>query len=174
MWMGTASWDGNGLPDTGPLAPGLPFNLLVAITAPGGLSEGDISTTTITAASAANPAVVDTAIDTLTVATPNMTLVKSVSRASAAPGDVLTYSVIYTSAGSTDAHNAIIVDPVPPDTVYVPGSASGSGTAITYSHDGGATFDAAETAPVTHIRWTVAASLAPGDNGTVAFQARVK
>jgi uncharacterized repeat protein (TIGR01451 family) len=166
--------DASGDPDTGSLSPGAPYYLLVVITAPGGLNEGDISATTITAVSSASPAVVSRAVDTLTVATPAMTLVKTVSSATAIPGDVLTYSVLYTSAGTTDAHNAIIVDTIPTATTYMAGSASGAGTAITFSHDGGTSFDSSDAAPVTHIRWTVAAALAPGDNGTVAFQSQVQ
>jgi uncharacterized repeat protein (TIGR01451 family) len=166
--------DGDGQPDTGSLAAGIPFSLLVAITAPGSLNEGDVGTTTITAASSSSPAVASSVVDTLTVATPAMTLLKSVNSTTGIPGDVLTYTVLYTSAGSTDAYNAVIVDTVPAATVYVPGSASGTGTAISFSHDGGATFDTSEALPVTHIRWTVAASLAPGDNGTVAFQTTIQ
>ena len=103
-----------------------------------------------------------------------MTLVKSVNQATAAPGDTLTYSLLYTSSGTIDAHDAVIVDPVPAATVYVAGSATaGAGTTVTFSHDGGTTFDSSEAAPVTHIRWALPAPLAPGDSGTVAFQARI-
>jgi hypothetical protein len=45
--------------------------------------------------------------------------------------------------------------------------------AITYSHDGGASFDASQAPPVTHVRWTRAASLAPAASGSVAFQVRI-
>jgi len=107
------------------------------------------------------------------VSTADMTLVKSVNTASTVPGDLLTYTVVYTSAGSTDAYNAIIMDPVPASTVYVSGSAVGPGTIIEFSHDGGISYDGLETAPVTHIRWTITTPLAPGDSGTLSFQTLV-
>jgi len=166
--------NGDGVPDTGPLTPGVPYDLLVVFTAPGGLGEGDTSIITITAASSANPAMAATVMDTLTVSTPAMTLVKSVNTATVAPGNLLTYTVVYTSAGSTDAYNAVIIDPVPPATTYLPGSAVGPGTTVTFSHDGGITYDSLETAPITHIRWTVTAPLSPGDSGTLSFQTRVQ
>lgn len=166
--------DGDGAVDTGPLAPGVPFNLLVVVTAPGGLADGDQSTLLVSATSSATPSIAGMVNDTLTVSTPDMTLVKSVNTATAVPGTLLTYTVVYTSAGATDAHNAIIVDPVPPATTYVPGSSAGTGTVLTFSHDGGITYDGSETGPVTHIRWTVSAPLAPGDSGTVSFQVQVQ
>ena len=63
---------------------------------------------------------------------------------------------------------------VPADTVYVLGSATGAGALIEFSHDGGISFDATESAPITHLRWTLAAPLAPGDSGTATFRAVVR
>ncbi|MCZ6649910.1 MAG: hypothetical protein O7D35_04515 [Acidobacteria bacterium] len=166
--------DGDGIVDTGPLATAVPFNLLVVITAPGGLSESDQAIVTVTATSSASPLTTDSVADTLTVSTADMTLIKSVNTAATVPGNLLTYTVVYTSAGSTDAYNAIIIDPIPAATAYVPGSALGAGTTIAFSHDGGITYDLSEAAPVTHLRWTVAAPLAPGDSGTLSFQAQVR
>ncbi len=105
---------------------------------------------------------------------PTMTLVKAVDRASAAPGDVLTYSVVYTSAGGADALGVVVTDAVPPETDYVAGSASGTGALVEFSHDGGVTFDVSETPPVTHVRWSFPTPLSPGASGTVTFQATVR
>ena len=165
--------DGDGSVDTGPMATGIPFNLLVVITAPGGLSQSDQALVTITASSSASPLTTDSVLDTLTVSTADMTLVKSVNTASTVPGKLLTYTVVYTSAGSTDAYNSVIIDPVPASTAYVSGSAVGPGTIIEFSHDGGISYDGLETAPVTHIRWTITTPLAPGDSGTLSFQTLV-
>jgi uncharacterized repeat protein (TIGR01451 family) len=166
--------DGDGMVDTGPMVTGISFDLLVIITAPGGLSASDQAIVTITCASSASSLTTDSVAETLTVSTADMTLIKSVNTASAVPGNLLTYTVVYTSAGSTDAFNAVIIDLVPAATAYVSGSAMGAGTTIAYSHDGGITYDGSETAPVTHVRWTVTAPLAPGDSGTLSFQTQVQ
>ena len=61
--------------------------------------------------------------------------------------------------------------PIPANTTYVTGSAAGAGTTIEYSQDGGLTYGNSDAAPVTHIRWTLAAALAPGGgSSTVSFQ----
>ena len=116
----------------------------------------------------------DTATDTVTIRSPAVTLVKSVSATAAVPGQALTYTVTYTSAGTVDAREVVLVDPVPADLLYLPGSSTGPGTVIEFSHDDGATFDGSEAAPVTHVRWSLTAPLAPGESGSVSFQARVR
>ena len=70
----------------------------------------------------------------------------------------------------------MLVDPVPPQTLYVSGSttASAAGTIIEWSHDGGVTFNASETAPVTHVRFRLPAALAPGAGGNVSYRASVR
>lgn len=166
--------NGNATPDTGSLAANATLALLAVIDTPPGATDGRTATITFRARSASIPAVTDTAIDTLTVATPVVTLVKSVDRASAAPGDVVAYTLVYTGGGSADAHAVVLVDAIPPSTRYVSGSATGAGTTITFSHDGGLTFDASESAPVTHVRWSRAAVLSPGGGGTVAFQVSIQ
>jgi len=168
-----ADTTGDGLPDTGLIAAGGVLSILAAADAPAAVTDGQVCSLTITARSDGVPTQSDTATDTITVAAPTMTLVKSVSSAVAAPGDLLTYNVTYTSNGTASSHNVVLVDTVPQPTVYVPGSAVGAGTVITFSHDGGVTFDALETAPVTNIRWTFPSPLAPGATGSVAFQVQV-
>ncbi len=165
--------DGDGAPDSGALAAGASIEILTVITAPAAVVEGNVATVTSTATSSGVPGVSDDATDTVTVAVPAVTLLKSVDRAAAAPGEELTYSVDYTSSGSVDAYDVVLVDEVPPETVYVVGSAAGAGTLIEFSHDGGLTWDASDALPVTHIRWTVLAPLAPGGGGAVSFRAGV-
>ncbi|MDH3626158.1 MAG: hypothetical protein OES25_00705 [Acidobacteriota bacterium] len=166
--------DGDGVVDSGPLAASSTINLLVRVTVPGGLGDGDTSTTTLTATSNLTPGTTDNVDITLLVATPQVTLVKSVNLATAAPGDALTYTLDFVSNGTTTAYNVAIVDSVPPECQFETGTAMGTGTLIEFSHDGGTTFDAVDNAPVTHVRWTVAAPLAPGDTGSVSYQARVQ
>jgi hypothetical protein len=72
-----------------------------------------------------------------------------------------------------DAQNVTLTDAAPAPALYVAGSASGAGMTITFSHDGGATFDASEAPPVTHVRWELAGPLAPAASGTVTFAVQV-
>ena len=164
---------GDGLVNTGVVTPGLSVQVLAVYNVPAGLSDGQESTIVLTASSSGAPAFTDTATDVITVTTPAMTLVKSVDSATALPGDVLTYTVVYTSNGSADAHVVTLVDPIPPPSVYVVGTAVGAGATIEFSHDGGTSFDSDESGTVTHIRWSFPSPLAPGTSGTVGFQAQI-
>ncbi|MEE4360549.1 MAG: hypothetical protein V2I63_03385 [Pseudomonadales bacterium] len=102
-----------------------------------------------------------------------------VEAASVVPGDELRYTVTFANEGAevVDAGTVVITNPVPDNTVYLDGSAFGAGTAITFSIDG-ATFASAEelfvTEPdgarrlarpeeYTHVRWTFAPALEPGE-----------
>ncbi len=115
----------------------------------------------------------DTAVETITIVGPSLTLVKTVDKASASPGAVLRYTVAYSNTGTLDAVMVDIVDLVPAGTTYVMGSASGVGMTVTFSHDGGASYDGMEAAPVTHVRWLRTSPLSPSGSGSVAFQAAI-
>jgi uncharacterized repeat protein (TIGR01451 family) len=166
--------DGDLERDTGVIVDGGSIDILAVAAVPAGVVDGEVSTVSLVAASSVAAAIADGATDTITVARPDITLVKSVDRANADPGDLLTYTVSYTSDGTADAHNAIIVDAIPVFTVYQTGSAVGAGSTIEFSHDGGGTFDGSDAAPVTHIRWTLGTPLAPGAVGSVRFQVAVQ
>jgi hypothetical protein len=83
----------------------------------------------------------------------------------------------------------VVTNPVPAQTVYVEDSASGHDAAITFSVDGGKTYDSAGKLTVTdaneetraataedytHVRWTFGSSLEPGQEVPVTYRARVK
>jgi uncharacterized repeat protein (TIGR01451 family) len=114
--------------------------------------------------------------DTLSifVTSPEITLVKSVSANQAIPGDSLTYFVDYANAGNGHAFQVLILDTIPANTTYVPGSASGAGMLIEFSHDGGGSFDTSDLLPITHIRWSLLLPLVPGAAGTVSFSVVVQ
>jgi len=169
-----ADTDGDSRVDTGALAAGGAAGVLMEEQIPPGQPEGRTASVTVTAASSKGPAFTDPATDTITIATPALTIVKSVDKAEAHPGDTLNYTIQYLAAGSTPSYAVKIVDPVPAEVVYVTGSAAGAGTTITFSHDGGVTYDSSDAAPVTHIRWQRTSPLAPGGNGTTSFQAAVR
>ena len=166
----------DGRVDSGPLAASATRNVLLRVVAPAGVAQGLTVTLTLSAVSAALPLATETATDVLRVAIPSLTLLKNVDRATAAPGTALTYTIAYTSGGTTDAYGVVVLDPVPAQAVYVSGSttASASGTIVEWSHDGGATFNTSETAPVTHVRFRLPSALAPGATGTVSYRASVR
>jgi uncharacterized repeat protein (TIGR01451 family) len=67
----------------------------------------------------------------------------------------------------------VITDAIPANTSFIPGSASGTGVTIEYSHNGGAIYDTSSALPVMHIRFTRASLPAVTTNQTVSFRARV-
>jgi uncharacterized repeat protein (TIGR01451 family) len=166
--------DADGRVDTGAIAKDASLPILVVAAIPASLPDGRVATVTLTGSSSKKPTVTESAVDTITIATPAITVVKSVDRATARPGDLLTYSIAYTGGGSASSFAVTVTDAVPAEVVYVAGSATGAGTTITYSHDGGTTYTPSDAAPVTHIRWSRTSPLAPGGSGTAAFRAAVR
>jgi uncharacterized repeat protein (TIGR01451 family) len=115
---------------------------------------------------------------------------KKVAAAKIDPGDVIFYTLHYINSGNEAATNAVLDDPLPQGTVYLPGSAFGA--EITYSIDGGKTYkkpslliyevknpngsiDKRTASPeeYTNIRWTIS-RIDAGAKGTVGFQVRIK
>jgi uncharacterized repeat protein (TIGR01451 family) len=165
--------DGDGPVDTGAMAASSTLPVLAVAVIPASATIGQVATVTLRARSSLDPAASDTAVDTITIVQPSLTLVKTVDAANAPPGAVLLYTVTYSNTGTSDAVTVDIVDPVPAGTTYVTGSASGAGMTVAFSHDGGASYDGMEAAPVTHVRWMRALPLAPAGSGSVTFQAAV-
>ncbi len=104
------------------------------------------------------------------------------------PGDVIVYSVNYQNVGDDIADSTYITNAIPEHMTYMEESASGEGTDIAFSVDGGRRFGKptqltvlnkeGEAVPATmgdytHIRWVFTGSLAPGDSGQVLYRARI-
>ena len=103
------------------------------------------------------------------------------------PGEIVVYTITATNVGDEPATNVVITDPVPEHMDYT-GSVTGEGTSITFSTDGGKTYDVASalTVPVgggekpappedyTHIRWKFNDALEPGSARSVEFRARLQ
>jgi uncharacterized repeat protein (TIGR01451 family) len=166
--LGDTTGDGN--PDTGQLAGfGTLFPLLAEMVPPGAAQTGDQIVLTLRATSDFDATVFDIAIDSISLSGPLLTLVKVVDKATAAPGETILYTITYTNTGNQDALNVEVTDLVPNPAIYVAGSAAGAGMTITFSHDGGLTFDGLETLPVTHVRWSLPGMLVPSVPATVNF-----
>ena len=119
-------------------------------------------------------------------------LTKRVAVTTVNSGDEIFYTLNYVNSGDGVATNAVLDDPIPKGTVYVPGSAFGKDAEITYSIDGGKTFKkpslltyevkltdgkmekkVASPEQYTNIRWTFGSIPAQG-SGQVGFQVKVK
>ena len=108
------------------------------------------------------------------------------------PGDIVRYVIRYANSGKAEVRNAVITDPVPSTTTYIPDTAKGKGAEITYSLDG----KSFQSAPMlsykvkqpdgteveykatpdmyTHIRWRLIKPVPAGGSGTVSFKVKVK
>jgi len=102
------------------------------------------------------------------------------------PGTEVIWNINYEIIGNDPVSNAVVIDPIPQNMVYVAGSAAGSNADITFSADGGKTWATPEKLQVknadgtshdatpkdyTTIRWVLKGKLAPGAKGTVTFHA---
>ena len=105
------------------------------------------------------------------------------------PGQTVVYILTYTNDKSEVASGIVLTMPVPGELDYVEGSANIPETELTFSADGGSTFaqrDAvltrdedgkfvtAKAEDITHVRWKVLTSVAPGTSGELAYKAVLK
>ena len=110
---------------------------------------------------------------------------------SAAPGDIVQYTLSYANRGDEAAKDAVIDDPIPKGTSFIASSAIAPGAEVTFSSDGGKTFATpvkltyeirlpsgqadqriATPGEYTHIRFTIK-QVPAGASGSVAFRVRV-
>jgi len=116
-------------------------------------------------------------------------IVKRTAASSVVPGTEVIYTITAKNNGTVPADHIVVTNPVPEQTVYVDGSASGSDTDIAFSVDGGNTYDKAEKLTIedadgnpraaraedyTHVRWTLQSNLKPDQEAPVWYRARVK
>ena len=105
------------------------------------------------------------------------------------PGEELRYTIEFTNDSSEFIPPDVIVitNPIPETAEYLAGTATGAGTEILFSVDGGASFAAPEALTVvdggvalpateehyTTIRWIFGYTLGPGESRSVAFDVRL-
>jgi uncharacterized repeat protein (TIGR01451 family) len=171
---GSGTLDPGDTPLSGPvpLAAGAISDLLVAVDVPGLASvRGTTDTVRVLATSRFDTAVADSLPDELQVRTVGIlvSLAKSVDRLSAAPGDVLTYTISYSAAGPGSATNFRLADAIPAGTTYLPGTLRLNGVPLTdLPADDAGTFDIAGNSVVVTL-----AAISGGDSGTMTFQVNV-
>ena len=106
-----------------------------------------------------------------------------------APDGEVIYTTTFKNTIDKPISNIMVNNPVPANMLYTADSATGANTVITYSVDGGKTYDApekltvagkdgkqrpAQAADFTHIRWIYKGDLATGKSSDVGFKAKVK
>ena len=115
--------------------------------------------------------------------------VKRVPAKKVAPDGEVIYTTTFKNTIDKPISNIMVTNPVPANMLYTADSANGANTVITYSVDGGKTYDApekltviskdgkqrpAQAADFTHIRWVYKGDLATGKSSDVGFKAKVK
>jgi uncharacterized repeat protein (TIGR01451 family) len=113
---------------------------------------------------------------------------KLVTASKVVPGDEVIYTITARNLSDQAVESVVIDDPIPEHMTYVMGSAVGEGTVITFSIDGGESFDrsenlvltdasgtsrAAEARDYTTIRWILNTALAPAATRSVSFRAKL-
>jgi uncharacterized repeat protein (TIGR01451 family) len=97
---------------------------------------------------------------------PGLAVIKRVSVTEAEPGDVVTYSIQFRNMGNVPITSVSVVDSLLPRLEYVAGSARGPA---------GTVFTAGENrVGSTELRWDLPGALAPGAEGYVSFEAKVR
>jgi uncharacterized repeat protein (TIGR01451 family) len=97
---------------------------------------------------------------------PGMAVIKRVSSGVAEPGEVLTFVIQFRNMGNYPIRAVSIIDSLLPRLEYVAGSAQGPK---------GTVFTAAENrVGSTELRWDLPGAIAPGAEGYVSFQTRVR
>jgi uncharacterized repeat protein (TIGR01451 family) len=109
-----------------------------------------------------------------------------------APDEVIVYTVHYANVGDQAATNAVVEDPIPKGTVYLPGAAQAGAPEPDFSIDGGKTYNKATllayeiklpsgklerrlatSSDYTNIRWVIK-EIPAGASGNLKFRVKVK
>jgi uncharacterized repeat protein (TIGR01451 family) len=97
---------------------------------------------------------------------PGLAVIKQVDQTEAEPGDLITFTITFRNMGNVPIRDVSVVDNLLPRLEYVPNSAQGPA---------GTVFTAKENAVGSaELRWDLNAPLAPGAQGAVRFQAKVR
>jgi len=113
---------------------------------------------------------------------------KAVEANAVVPGDRILYTTTFTNNGNKASDKIVITNPIPNNTRYLGGTATGKDFAITYSVDHGKSWGtaqslqvklkdgkvrAAEASDYTHIRWEYRRALQPTEVKAVTFQTQL-
>jgi uncharacterized repeat protein (TIGR01451 family) len=105
------------------------------------------------------------------------------------PGETVQYNTFFQNVGNQPANNIDIVNPIPKHTVYLPNTAQGQNTIISFSVNGGKSYAPkgalkvrgrdgktriALPADYTHVKWQYKGNLAPKATKSVGFKVRLR
>ncbi len=105
------------------------------------------------------------------------------------PGTTVVYALVFRNDQPSPADDIVLVMPVPPEVAYIEGSATNRLASADFSADGGTSFASRESLRVTdasgivraavaeditHVRWTVASAIKPGETGQLWFRGTLK
>ena len=153
--------------------------IVVKESIPAGASAGAQDVITVAATltySGASPALalILTRTDTTTVGTPTsagLSLIKAVDKASALPGEILTYTITYSNNSSGVLNNVVISDSTPSFTRYV-GASAGCPLVVVRTSCSVTSEPANNTTGSIH--WNITGGLAPGVSATVQFRVQLQ
>lgn len=119
-------------------------------------------------------------------------IVKRVPAKDIESGQTLIFTLKYSNKGNENAKNVVFDNPIPKETIYEVGSATGAGSDITFSINDGKSYKKpslltfefkgsdgkrvrkkASPEQYTHVRWVVP-SVPPGGGGELSYRARVR
>jgi uncharacterized repeat protein (TIGR01451 family) len=109
--------------------------------------------------------------DVTTVGNPTtagLTLLKSADKASARPGETITYTITYANTSSGSLTNLVLYDSTPAYTTFLSATNGPLSTNLT-----SVVLAAPSVGGVGPLRWTFTGSLAPGRNGVVTFRVAI-
>lgn len=148
-------------------------NLILALDVPDNATapDGDSSIVDVTATSQFNGAVSDTSTFTATISASVITALKSRSPANPQPGDTVTYTIVITNAGGTNATSVVLTDAIPGNSTYLASSITLGGVGKTDASDADeADFNVTNPGEVTVNAGTIASG---GGTKTITFQITV-
>ena len=105
------------------------------------------------------------------------------------PGTTVVYALVFRNDQAAPADDIVLVMPVPEEVAYIEGSATNRLAVTDFSADGGTSFApreslsvtdatgvvrAAAADDITHVRWTVANAVQPGETGQLWFRGTLK
>ena len=105
------------------------------------------------------------------------------------PGTTVVYALIFRNDQPEPAEDIVLVMPVPAEVAYIEGSATNRLAMADFSSDGGSTFMSrnrlnvkdsdgtiriAGPEDITHVRWSVAKAIMPGETGQLWFRGVLK
>jgi uncharacterized repeat protein (TIGR01451 family) len=172
------------------IAPGASLAILVRVTSPPGSPVGAINTTTVTVTPSAvvngtAASAPDSAVDTTSVVSGNLTLLKEqalddapcngvadtaygTGALSALPGSCILYRITATNAGTTDIVNLVISDSTPTFTTQ------SSATSVTPAGAGNVTEPGVGSAGTVQVDVGAVGPLAPGSSVVVEFGVQIE